>query len=168
MRRDIPGGFDAVGVSKYFGILFAQDALDFVCRPDIENALTGVRLSRSKLAIGIFGRREASAWLLHFAHREIQNIARSIRIELFMRNLVSLRKGDGKLRLVIQHLLEMRDEPSLPCRIPMKSSAKLIVDSPSLHGTQRVERHLKNLALPCAGIVAKQEAQRHGARKFWR
>src|SRR5260370_22822865 len=62
----------------------------------------------------------------------------------------------------------MRNEPGRSCRITVKTSAELIVNATAFHCTERIKGHIERLALAGARVIAKQETQRDGPRKFRR
>ena len=109
------------------------------------------------MAVGVLGGGETAARLLHLTKHKIENVARGVGIEAVVRDLVGLGVNDGKLRLVVEHLLEMRDEPRCTCRVAVKTATKLIVDAAALHRTQRVQGHVERVALTGASVIAKQE-----------
>src|SRR5712692_9595338 len=54
--------------------------------------------------------------------------------------------------------------PSSACKkkITVKTAAELIVNTAAIHSTERVQRHVKSLALAAANVIAKQKTQRDG------
>ena len=72
-------------------------------------------------------------------------------VERIVRDLKRFQIGDRELRLVVEHLFEMRHEPALVHRIAMKAAAELIVHAAVGHRAQRVERHVERfLPIRCA------------------
>jgi hypothetical protein len=118
------------------------------------------------MAIGILGEGKSAARLLHLTKRKIEDVARGIGIKALVRDLVRLGVNDGKLRLVVKHLFEMRDEPGRTCGVSVRSSAQLIVDAAAFHRAQRVEGHVGGVVLPGASVITKQETQHYRPRKF--
>src|SRR4030095_16691359 len=87
-------------------------------------------------------------------------------------DLKSVEISARQLRLVVKHFLEMRHVPVLFDRIPMKSTANVIVDSTRRHLSQCQQNHfqgvLPGIRIRIACVKARQKIEGDGARKFWR
>src|SRR5258708_1685305 len=167
-RGDVAAEFGSIGILEHRRILLAEHALDFRDRPNLEHALPGLWLSRSNETVSILGGGEAATRLLYLAKHKIENVARGVRIEAVVSDLVGLGVNDGKLCLVVEHLLEMWDEPTRTGGVAVETPAELVVDAAALHRTKRVERHVEGFALAGASVIPNQETQRHWPRKFRR
>src|SRR5260370_11631094 len=108
-------------------------------RPDVKAPLTALRVTESHSAVGILGGGEAVPRLLHLTERKIENVARGVCIESVVGNLVTLGVNDSQLCLVVEHLLEMRNEPGRSCRITAKTSAGLVFDATAFHCPTRIK-----------------------------
>ena len=64
-------------------------------------------------------------------------------------------------RLVVQHLLEMGDEPLGVGRVAMKAAPELVVDTAASHRVQRLLHHLEGRLLARPAPVVQQQRQ-HG------
>ena len=73
------------------------------------------------------------------------------------RDLEGFEVGDGELRLVVQHLLEVRHEPVLVHRVAMEAAAELIVHAALGHLAQGEQHHVERFLVLRAGVVAEQE-----------
>ena len=73
----------------------------------------------------------------------------------------------GELGVVVEHLLEMRDEPDGVRRVPMKPAAELVVDAAVRHAVECPARERQ-----CSGIAgggsSEQELDRHRLRELGR
>ena len=58
-------------------------------------------------------------------------------------DLERLQIGDGELALVVEHLLEVRDEPALVDRVAMEAAAELIVHAALGHLAQGQQHHVE-------------------------
>ena len=88
-------------------------------------------------------------------------------------DLKCVKIGDGELRLIVKHLLEMGYVPVTIDRVTMKTAAQMIVHSARGHLAQRKQRHFERLwrafpLLPIARIKSGKKIQRHRAREFRR
>src|SRR6478672_2792121 len=87
----------------------------------------------SNRAVRIFGRVESARGRSHVAPDVIKNVAGGCGELCFARDLKSVEISAGQLRLIVKHFLEMRHVPMGVDRIPMKSTADVIVHSTSRH-----------------------------------
>ena len=94
--------------------------------------------------------------------------ARHCRRSRVARDLKCFEIGDGKLRLVVQHLFEMRNEPVFVDRIAMKAAAELIVHSalsPSRAALSSTMSRASSLPVRC--LVAQQEIVNARGAEIW-
>ena len=92
---------------------------------------------------------------------------------LVARDLVGFQVGDGELRLVVEHFFKMRDVPACIGRVAVEAPAKMIVDAPGGHVTQRGEVHFQRVPAlgrirAVAGVDAGEQVERDGLRKLRR
>src|SRR6266568_449497 len=103
-------------------ILRTERLLDFGARPDVEFPLLAFR-------IGVERGAEGAVRGGHLARQPFDGLSRAVTEQ------GSLRAGEceaqqlQQLRVVIEHLFEMRHEPALVDRIAGKAAAEMIVDS---------------------------------------
>src|SRR5205085_10799872 len=64
-------------------------------------------------------------------------------------------------RVVIEHLLEVRDEPARIGRVPMEAAAHVIVYPSCGHSNERLVRHMKRRRVPCPCGVAQERSEEH-------
>ena len=125
-----------------------------------------------RLAVGVLGGEEpAGGRVGEVALHVGEDVARRVGKLFVTRDLVGFQVGDGELRLVVEHLLEVRDVPARVGRVAVKAAAQMIVDAARRHVTQRGEVHLQRvLALgrvrPVAGVNAGEQVERDGLREL--
>ena len=73
-----------------------------------------------------------------------------------------------QLRVVVTHLLEVRDNPSLIDRVAMKSSGQLVIDSAARHLFQRDDNDIAQRFAARASLVSNQQIKGRGMRKLGR
>ena len=87
------------------------------------------------------------------------------------RDLKRIEIGDGELRLIVEHFLEMRHVPITIDRVAMKTATEMIVHPAGSHFAQREQRHFEGMfsgfALRIARIKSGEEIERHWSRKLW-
>ena len=76
-----------------------------------------------------------------------------------------LRIQPSQLRVVVQHLLEVRHVPVGIDRVPVEATADVVVDAAACHPVQGRREHLVG-ALPASGATPKQEFERHRLREL--
>jgi hypothetical protein len=125
----------------------------------------------SNRAVRILGRIKSTLGRSHVAPDVIKNVARGrgeLRIACYLK---SVEISAGQLRLIVKHFLEMRHVPMGVDRIPMKSTADVIVHSTSRHFSQCQQDHfqgvLPEIRIRIARVEARQKIKRDRARKFW-
>src|SRR5437016_5448348 len=100
----------------------AENLFDLGQRPDVKFALLPFR-------IGIERGRERALWRHHFAPEPADRFARSLKVKRRagpgMRDAEELQK----LRVVVEHLLEVRHQPALVGRVAREAAAEMIVDA---------------------------------------
>ncbi len=75
---------------------------------------------------------------------------------------------DRQERVVVEHLLEVRNQPPRVGRVAVESAADLVVHAAGRHFLHRQRGHLQKLLVARAAVMAKEKANRQTARKFWR
>src|SRR5205807_10066751 len=120
----------------------------------------------SNRAVRIFGGVEAARGRSHVAPDVIKNVAGGYGELCFARDLKSVEISASQLRLVVKHFLEMRHVPVGVDRIPVKSTADMIVHSTSRHLSQCQQDHFQGvlpgirIRIPCVEARQKIESDR--------
>src|ERR1700682_5276594 len=79
----------------------------------------------------------------HLALRVLLSLRERIEVRV-VRNLKRVKISDRELRLVVEHLFEVRHVPVAIDRVAMKTAAELIVHSAGGHFAQRDEIHFES------------------------
>ena len=118
LRHAIPSDRD-VGVCS-------ADSLDLIQAPDEE-------LTLNTLAVSVRRRVEAALCAGHLTQDIVEDLRTDLTPILLTGRLPSLDVDPRKLRVVIEHLLEVRYEPGAVYRIAREAAADLIVDPAARH-----------------------------------
>ena len=96
---------------------------------------------------------EPTAFRSHIAAHVIENVARDLAKSRVMRTLKCFEVGIRQLRLIVEHLFEMRDVPKAIDRIAMKSATKLVVHSAHCHFPEGEQYHFERMLTRIAILV---------------
>src|SRR5262249_9817663 len=69
----------------------------------------------------------------------------------------ALEVRDGEERVVVKHLLEVRNEPAAVGRIAVKPAAHVIADSAARHFFQGLHDHLERSLVPGPAVIPEHE-----------
>ena len=114
----------------------AERVADLVRGPDVEAALLA-------LGVGVEGRVEAALGAAHLAQRPVERLLADPPVALVAEHLPAVQVGAGQQGVVVEHLLEVGDEPGGVDRVAGEAAADLVVDAAGHH---RVEGQLDDLA----------------------
>src|SRR5580704_4561450 len=95
---------------------------NLVVGPNVEFALLAFR-------VGIERSRESALRRRHLALEPADGFVSALAIERLAVALIGDRQEFEKLRIVVEHLFEMRREPTLVHRVARKAAAEMIVDA---------------------------------------
>ena len=132
----------------------AQHGADLLRRPDVEAALLA-------LGVGVERRVEAALRPAHLAQRPVERLLADAAVALVPERLPAVQVGAGEQRVVVEHLLEVGDEPGGVDRVAPEAAAELVVDAARQHC---VERRLDHVPDP----AGEQQLQRRGGRELRR
>ena len=98
--------------AKQVGIA-SKPLADFLIGPDVERPLALVPRARllGGHAVGILGGIEAAGGVFQIAPHVLERVDRDIRVEAIAGELRGFAVGEHELRLVVEHLLEVRHTP---------------------------------------------------------
>ncbi len=120
------------------------------------------------LAIRILSAGEASFGCHHFAQHPLATLAGNACEAFLSRNQVGLEVRGNQERVVVQHLLEVRDQPALVRAVAVKTAPELVVDTPAGHLVQG-KRHLVQRILGTGPqVMTQHDAQVPRVWKFGR
>ena len=117
-----PAARHVVDLGEQARILGAERRLDLGERPHIELALLA-------LAVGIERRGEAAGVDHHLAQQPGDRLLDALRVERRLGLAPRLGHQVDELRVVVQHLLEMRHQPALVDAVAREAAAEMIVDA---------------------------------------
>ncbi len=148
----------------------AQQFVDLARRPQIAGALRGVRPRLIRVfrrhAVRVLGGIEAAHLVGHLAHDVLERVLGHVGKKPIAGGLRRFQQGDHELRLVVEHLLEVRHPPRLVDRVPVKPSAHVIAHPAVRHRAQRHERHAARVVVARPCVFAKEKQQLAGTRKL--
>ena len=102
-------------------------------------------------AVGVRSGVEGAFRRSHVALDVSQDLARDVSELLVSRRLVTLDVGARKQSVVIEHLLEVRHQPSNVGGVAVKASAHVIPDASPSYSFECSGRHLQRLLVPRCG-----------------
>ena len=152
---------DVVDVGERLGPLGAEDLADLGERPDVVLALDA-------LAVGVLGRVEAPFGVGHPAEDVIHRLAGDAGERRVAGRLVGLEVDRGEQGVVVEHLLEVRDEPALVGRVAGEAAAEVVVDAAAGHLVERVPDHVQRVRVAGPRVLAEQDLQVHRVRELGR
>ena len=119
-------------------------------------------------AVGVLRGIEAAIGMRQLAAHVLQGVLGDLREEPVAGGLRGLEVRQHQLRLVVQHLLEVRDTPRLVDRVAVKAAPHVVAHTAQRHRAKGVERQIARHRLACTGVLAQQEQQLAGPRELRR
>ncbi|GAA3047844.1 hypothetical protein GCM10020000_30040 [Streptomyces olivoverticillatus] len=147
-------------------VLLAQGLAQLLGRPHVVRPLHVP--SRSVVAVGVEGGGEPALRGAQFVDHEVGGLQGDAPGELGAGGPPQVRVDAAQQRVVVEHLLEVRDGPGGVHRVAREAAAELVVDAAAGHGLAGGRRHLQGGLGAGAHMVAQQELQRHGRRELRR
>jgi hypothetical protein len=132
---EVAGAGDAVPVD---GDL-AADLEDLVQVPDVE-------LPLDALGVGVLGRAPAAAGGGEVAEDVVDGLLEHLAVAVEAGDLPGVEVDPGEEGLVVEHLLEVGDEPAVVDRVAGEAAAKVVVDAARGHGVEREDDRLPDVA----------------------
>jgi hypothetical protein len=136
--------------------------------PEIECAFPLHAFGPRPDAVGILGGKEAAPRTGHAAPDVCQGFPRNQGKKRITGGLQRLQQNADELRLVIEHLLKMRNTPCSVNGVAVKSAAKMVIDSSFRHLPQGCRGHDGAVLAPLVPGHAEQERKDGGSGKFRR
>ena len=155
---EVAGLCDAIAPAEALGRL-AEHLAQLVRSP-------GVCESLDSLGVGVLRRREAILREAQVANEVVERLLGDSPVALLTGQQPRVEVGAGEKRVVVEHLLEVGDEPLRVHGVTVKAAAEL-VDHPSCrHSVQRQARHGEGVvrAGPC--VHTEEELQRRRGREL--
>ena len=139
----------------------AQDLADLGRRPDEGRSLLA-------LGVGVLAGGEAAFGHPQLAQQVVERPRRGLEVAGLTRDLPGVHIHARELRVVVEHLLEVRDQPAGIRGVAVETAAKLITDTARGHRVKAPARNVQ-WALPAAGRVAPQQRlDQHRLRELGR
>ncbi len=142
-------------------LFFVQHLGDLFRRPDEELPLHAFR-------VGVGGRVDAALRRRHLAQDVVERLHRHAPQAFIAGDLVALQVSLGEQRVVVQHLLEVRDQPLAIGGITAEAAADVVVHAAPGHRVQCLRDHLEGLWITEAAVQAQQQLQAHRGRELRR
>jgi hypothetical protein len=133
-------------LDRRLGVLL-QDISELGHRPDVEAPL-------GALGVGVERCVEAALRAAHLAQCPLERVRTDLAQGRLVEGLRAVEVRAGQQRVVVEHLLEVRDRPRLVHAVAREATADLVVYASGRHRAQRRERHLT--------LAAEQQELDHG------
>ena len=117
-------------------------------------------------AVGVLGRVEPAFRAGQLAADILQRVVGHLREEAITGRLRGLEIRQHELRLVVEHLLEVRHPPVAVHRVAMEPAADMVAHAAERHRAQREQHHVPRLGVAGARVLAQQEQQLARAREL--
>ena len=151
---------DAEIVGYDLGGVITEDADNLLGSPDEE-------LAFHTLAVGVLGRVESAVRVAHLAQDVVQNALGDFCVGRVARGLVSVCVQPGEKRVVVEHLLEVGNQPECVCGVPVKASANLVVHASGGHLVEGQFEHLERERHTSPMIEAEKEFESLRLGELW-
>ena len=122
MALEIPLGGDVVVLREEGRIVRPDGVRDLLGRPDVELALLAFR-------VGVERGAERATLGGHLAREPLHSFPRAGLEQRIAGTPMRQRQQFEKLRIVVEHLLEMRHQPALVDRVAREAAAEMVVDA---------------------------------------
>ena len=152
---------DAEVADRHLELVGRQQLRQLGARPAVELALV-------PFAVGIFGRIEAAVRVGHIAQHVIEDVAHDLGVAGLAAHQAGVEIQLRQLRVVIEHLLEMRHQPFRIHRVAGEAAAQVIVDAARRHAVAGVQHHADGVRVAEARGVAQQELRLAGLGELGR
>ena len=159
--RPIAFGSCVVVASKECGVLLPEHLLDLISCPDVKLALDA-------FTVRVEAGAKAAARRAHFPPQPLDGLAHGLLEDRFPCVEPGKRQQFEKLRVVVEHLLEVRHEPSLVDRVAREAASELVVDAALAHPAQSQQEGPAGCSIPRACSVAPEEFEHGGIGEFRR
>src|ERR1044071_989118 len=93
----------------------------------------------------------------HIAKHILQNISRRVCMAVVAAHQESIKVQLRQLRIVIEHFLEVWDQPFTIDGVPRKSPTKVIVDAPRRHPFASMQHHFYSIFIMKSLSLAQQK-----------
>ena len=153
---EVAAGPNPVDLRDPARFLGAEHPLELGRGPGEEPPLLALAAGRG--AVGIGRRVEAALRRPHLPREIVQGLSRHCTETLLAGDLPPLEVGFDELRVVVEHLLEVRHQPTRVGGVAMEPAADLVVDAAIGHRVEGPAHLLGGLRIIAPARVAQEEA----------
>jgi len=155
-------GLSSVGHEiRLVGLALAEGQSDLVRCPYVVLALFA-------FGVRILGAVEAAGGVGHVTEDVIEGLFTDLAEMRASGQLPGVQVGSGQLSVVVEHFLEVRDQPGFIGGVAVKAATEVVVDTTAGHGCECLRRRGCGGSFSRAGGVVQQELDDHGLREFGR
>ena len=129
--------------------------------PDIELPLDSFR-------VGVLRRVEATVGVVEVAEDVADGLLEDLAVARLLGDLPGVQINAAEHRLVVEHLLEVGDQPEGVNRVPGEAAAEVVVDAARGHGVDGGGDHLEDFRSTAQGGGAQQKLEARFLRKLGR
>ena len=128
----------------------------------------GERQALDAFGVGVLARGERAVGRSKLAEHVVQRSGRDRAIPRVTGQCPSVHVHARQLGVVVQHLLEVRNEPLGVRRVAMEAATELVVHPAVGHRVKRPTCHRERPLIAGGGVAAQQELDRHRLRELRR
>ncbi len=155
---EVPASGDAE-VAHDVGERVAAQLLELFERPHVELALDA-------FGVGILGGEEAAVGVVEVAQDVGDGLLDDASVALGPGHHPPVQVGAHEQGLVVEHLLEVGNEPVRVDRVAVEAATDLVVDAAGRHRVERSRGHLEHLGTRSTGGDVEQERDGHRLREL--
>ncbi len=148
---------EAVDVRGHRELVLVEERADLVHAPDVVLSFLALGIGVERGVVAAFGR-------LHLAHRPCGGLLAYAGEERIARDRPGVGVDAQQPRVVVEHLLEVRDGPLRIDAVAREAAAHLVVDPAFGHARERERRHLQRALaerrVRLRGVAAQEEIDR--------
>ena len=159
--RGVASGLDPEPALRHLRI-GAEQFVHLGVRPEIEGPLGLWRIGSRRLrgqAVGVLRGIEGPLRARHVPTHVLDGVLGHLQQRAGPGRLSRLQAGQDELRLVVEHLLEVRNPPRGVDRVAVKAAADVIAHPPARHRLQGGDRDAARVDVAAASRLAEQEQQ---------
>ena len=125
-----------------------------------------IELALVPFAVGILRRIKSAAGMGHVAENVAKDVADHVGVPFLSADEIGVEVEVHQLRVVIEHLFEVRDEPLRIDGVAGEPAAQLIIHAAGGHAVAGVENHLDRFLILESNTLAQDEGRQAGAGEF--
>jgi hypothetical protein len=142
-------------------VRIAEDRLELLLGPAEGEPLDAV-------GVGVLRGRQAPFGQAQLAQHVVERLGGDAPVERLPGDEPGVEVGRGEERVVVEHLLEVGDEPARVHRVAVEPASKQVVHAAGRHAVERQPRHRECLLIAGRRVEAEEEVDRRGGRELRR